>query len=52
MREYIKVNYEFRDYKGYVIINSAITDEQEIKDICIKDYLDTNIKILKENGGN
>lgn len=49
MKEYIKVDYEFKDYKGHVIINSLITDENEIKDICIKDYLENNVKIIKNN---
>ena len=49
MKEYVKVEYEFKDYKGHVIINSAITDENEIRDICIKDYLENNVKIIKNN---
>lgn len=49
MREYIKVDYKFRDYKGYVVIDSAIKDESEIRDICIKDYLESNVEIIKNN---
>lgn len=52
MKEYVKVEYEFRDYKGYVVINKAITDENEIRDICIKDYLESNIKIIKKGEKN
>lgn len=48
MKEYVLVEYEFNGIKGHVILNSNITDEKEIRDICIKDYLESNIKILKK----
>lgn len=50
MNEYKLVEYEFLGTKGKVIINTNITDENEIKEICIKDYLDSNIKFLKKEG--
>lgn len=49
MKEYILIEYEFNGIKGNVILNSNITDENEIRDICIKDYLESNIKILKRD---
>lgn len=48
MKKYVLVNYEFNGNKGEVIINSAITDEEEIKDICVRDYLERNVKIIKK----
>ena len=51
MKEYVLVEYEFNGIKGHVIINSNITDESEIKEICIKDYLESNIKIIKKKKG-
>lgn len=47
-KEYKKIKYEFNNIKGAVIIDKSITDENEIKEICIKDYLENNIKIIYE----
>lgn len=53
MKEYVKVDYELEGYKGCVVISSLITDENEIKEICYKDYLENNIikniKLEKES---
>lgn len=51
MKQFRKVNYEFREFKGIVLIGETIQDEQEIKNICMKDYLENlskEIKIIKE----
>ena len=51
MKKFRKVNYEFRGFKGVVLIGETIHDEQEIKNICMKDYLEKlsdEIKIVKE----
>lgn len=50
MKEYKLIEYDFLGTKGKVVINTNITDGNEIRDICIKDYLDSNIKILKKEG--
>lgn len=50
MKEYKLIEYEFLGTKGKVIMNENITDENEIKEICIKDYLYSNIKVLKKEG--
>lgn len=49
MKEYVKVEYEFKDYKGHVIIDNTIIDEKQIRDICIEDYLENNLKIIKNS---
>ena len=51
MKSFRKVDYEFRGIKGTVIIGESIVDKQEIKNICMKDYLEklsNDIKILGE----
>lgn len=51
MKSFRKVNYEFRGFKGKVLIGEAIQNEQEIKNICMRDYLENlsqEIKIIKE----
>ena len=48
-KEYVKVEYEFKDYKGHVIIDNTIIDEKQIRDICIEDYLENNLKIIKNS---
>lgn len=52
MKEYVLVEYELNNIKGHVIIDSKITDDTEIKDICVKDYLELclrkNVKIIKK----
>lgn len=51
MKRFRKVDYEFRGIKGTVIIGEDIVDKQEIKNICMKDYLEklsNEIKIIKE----
>lgn len=51
MERFKKVEYEFRGVKGTVIIGESIVDKQEIKNICMKDYLEklsNDIKILGE----
>lgn len=47
-KEYKKIKYEFNNVKGEVIIEKSITDENEMKKICIEDYLQNNIKIINE----
>lgn len=47
-KEYKKIKYEFNNIKGEVIIEKSITDENEIKQICIKNCLEDNIKIIYE----
>lgn len=51
MKSFRKVNYEFREKKGTVLVGETITDVEEIKNICMKDYLENlskEIKIIKE----
>lgn len=50
MNEYKLVEYEFLGIKGKVVMNTNITDENEIKEICVKDYLESNIKIIAKEG--
>ena len=50
MKEYKLVEYEFLGTNGKVVMNANITDENEIKEICVKDYLDSNIKIIEKEG--
>lgn len=50
MNIFKEVNYVFRNYKGKVLIEETIKDEKEIKEICMKDYLEQlseEIKIIK-----
>lgn len=51
MKAYRKINYKFKGIKGTILIGETITDEQEIKRICMKDYLEkksNEIEILEE----
>ena len=50
MREYKLVEYEFLGTKGKVVMNTDIKEENEIKEICVKDYLESNIKIIEKDG--
>ena len=51
MKKFRKVNYDFWGTTGIVLIGESIKDEQEIKNICMKDYLEklsNEIRIIKE----
>ena len=51
MESFRKVDYEFRGIKGTVIIDESIVNKEEIKNICMKDYLEklsNEIKLLGE----
>lgn len=50
MEDYNLVEYEFDGKKGIVKVCKEINAESEIKEICIKDYLEKNIKIFKKEG--
>lgn len=50
MKKFRKVDYKFRNYNGKVLVEETIKDEKEIKEICMKDYLEQlseEIKIIK-----
>lgn len=40
MEKFKQVNYKLNEYTGTVLVNENITDENEIKEICFKDYLE------------
>lgn len=46
--ETITVYYEFGSTKGNVEISKEIKKEEEIKKICIMDYLEKNLKIISK----
>lgn len=51
MEKFKQVNYKLENYTGTVLVNENITNENEIKDICFKDYLEKlskKIEIVKE----
>ena len=52
MKLYYEVYYELLGYKGKVLIGESIKDENEIKEICARDYFETHsfeeVKILKK----
>ena len=52
MRTFKKINYKLSKYKGTVLINDSIVDEQEIKEICFKDYLEKLSSKIEIIGGN
>lgn len=45
MEKFKQVKYKLKNQTGTVLISENITDENEIKDICFKDYLE---KLSKE----
>lgn len=51
MNKFKKVDYELNDIEGTILVSENITEEKEIKNICMKDYLEKlseNIKIIRE----
>lgn len=51
MEKFKKVDYEFKGIKGTVLIGESIVNKQEIKNICMKDYLEklsNEIKLVGE----
>lgn len=47
MNIFKEIDYEFRNYKGKVLVEETIKDEKEIKEICMKDYLEQLSKEIK-----
>lgn len=60
MQTYTKIKYKIRDVEGVVLIGETITDIDDIKSICRRDYLENlqreislkEVKILSEKGEN
>ena len=51
MEKFKQVNYKLENNTGTVLVSENITNENEIKDICFKDYLEKlskKIEIVKE----
>ena len=40
LKEFRKISYKLNDMQGEILIGEKIKDEQEIKEICMKDYLE------------
>lgn len=40
LKQFRKVSYRFNNIQGEVLVGESIKDKQEIKEICMKDYLE------------
>lgn len=40
LKQFRKISYKLNDMQGEILIGEKIKDEQEIKEICMKDYLE------------
>ena len=40
LKQFRKVTYKLNDIQGEILIGENIKDEQEIKEICMKDYIE------------
>lgn len=40
LKQFRKISYKLNDMQGEILIGENIKDEQEIKEICMKDYLE------------
>ena len=40
LKQFRKISYKWEDMQGEILIGEKIKDEQEIKEICMKDYLE------------
>ena len=40
LKQFRKISYRVNDRQGEILIGEKIKDEQEIKEICMKDYLE------------
>lgn len=47
MENYREVEYEFKGTNGIVLIGESVKKEQEIKEICFRDYLEKLSKEVK-----
>ena len=51
LKQFRKISYKLNDMQGEILIGENIKDEQEIKEICMKDYLEKLSKKIEIIGG-
>ena len=51
LKQFRKISYKLNDMQGEILIGENIKDEQEIKEICMKDYLEKLSQKIEIIGG-
>lgn len=51
MKEFKEISYKIKNKKRTVLIDKDITEKQDIKEICFKDYLDSLKEEIEIIGG-